>query len=78
MDETTCAYDGKFQGNILIVGRTRSGKTTFAQNLGKHRLCGYIKEEYWISKIELSRDREENIRDCFSDQVVNCLSKQCR
>ena len=78
MDETTCAYDGKFEGNILIVGRTTSSKTIFAQKLGKHRLCGGIKEKDWISKIELSSDREENIRDCFSDQVVNCLSKQCR
>ena len=26
---------------------------------------------YWISKIELSKDREENIRDCFLDQTVN-------
>ena len=25
----------------------------------------------WISKIEPSRDREENIRDCFGDQTVN-------
>ena len=26
---------------------------------------------YWISKIELSKDREENIRNCFLDQTVN-------
>ena len=29
-----------------------------------------MKEVYWISKIELSKDREDNIRDCFTDQVV--------
>ena len=29
-----------------------------------------MKEVYWISKIELSKDREDNIRDCFPDQVV--------
>ena len=32
---------------------------------------GDIKVVYWISKIELSKDREENIRDCFLYQSVN-------
>ena len=41
------------------------------QNLGRNKLFGDIKEVLWISKIELSNDREENIRDCFSDQIVN-------
>ena len=70
MDEIKYTYDGKFEGNILIVGRTCCGKTTFVQNLGKNKLFGDIKKVYWISKIELSKDREENIRDCFTDQVV--------
>ena len=52
------------------MGRTVRGKTTFVQNLGKNKLFGNVKEVYWISKIELSKDREENIRDCFTDQVV--------
>ena len=26
---------------------------------------------YWVSKIEFSKDREENIRECFVDQVAN-------
>ena len=29
-----------------------------------------MNENYWISKIELSKDREDNIRDCFTDQIV--------
>ena len=29
-----------------------------------------MKEVYWMSKIELSKDKEDNIRDCFPDQVV--------
>ena len=37
---------------------------------GKNKLFGNVKEVYWISKIELSKDKEENIRDCFTDQVV--------
>ena len=35
MDEIKYTYDGKFEGNILIVGRTACGETTSVQNLGK-------------------------------------------
>ena len=27
-------YNGKFAGNVLIVGQMEHGKTTFIQNLG--------------------------------------------
>ena len=54
-------YDGKFEGSILNVGRTGCGKTTFVQNLGKNKLFGETKAVYWISKIELSKDRERKI-----------------
>ena len=60
MDEVNYTYDGKFEGIVLIAGRTGCGKTTFVQNLGESKLFGDIKEVYWISKIELSIDREEN------------------
>ena len=71
MDEVDYMYDGKFEGNILIVGRTGYGKTTFVQNLGKNKLFGDVEEMHWVSKIELSKDREENIRDCFVDHTVD-------
>ena len=71
MDETNYIYNGKFEENILTVGRTGCVKTIFVQNLRKNKLFDNIKEVYWISKIELSRDRDENIRDYFVDQVVN-------
>ena len=70
MDEIKFSYNGKFEGNILIVGRS-GGKTPFVQNLAKNKLFGKIKQVYWISKIELSKDRENNIRDCFVNQDVN-------
>ena len=57
MDETIYMYNGKFKGSILIVGRTRCGKTIFVQNVVKNRLFGDIKELYEISKIKLSKDR---------------------
>ena len=66
MDEIKYSYDGKFEGNILIVGRTRCGKTTFVQNLGKNKLFGDIATVYWISKISLSAEREEKIIEIFN------------
>ena len=60
-NEVNYTYDAKFEGNILVVGRTGSGKTTFVQNLRKNKLLGEINEVYWISKIVLSTDRENNI-----------------
>lgn len=35
MDEIKYSQDGKFKVNILVVGITGCGKTTFVQNLGK-------------------------------------------
>ena len=71
MDKINYTYDGKFEGNILVVRRTGCAKTLFAQNLGKTKLFGDTKEVYWILKIELSADKEDNIKDCFKDQHVD-------
>ena len=40
MDEVNYTYDKKFEGKVLIVGRTGCSKTTFVQNLGKNNLFG--------------------------------------
>ena len=64
-------YDAKFERSILVVGRTGCGKTIFAQNLGKNEMFRDIKEVLWISKISLSTEREDNIRDCFVNQHVD-------
>ena len=58
MDEMKYSYDGKFEGNILTVRRTRSGKTTFVQDLGKNKLFRDITAVYWILKTSLSEERE--------------------
>ena len=64
-------YDGKFEGNVLVVGRTGCEKTTFIQKLGQNKMFGNdIIEVYWVSKIFLSPEREKTIRDCFEDQHV--------
>ena len=44
MHDATYTYDGKFEGNILIVWSTGWDKTKLVQNLGK--LFGDIKEVY--------------------------------
>ena len=46
MVETKYSYDGRFEGNVLVVGRTGCGKTTFVQNLAKNKLFGDIKEVF--------------------------------
>ena len=35
-------YDGKFNGNILLVGRTGCGKTTFLEKLAINKFFGDI------------------------------------
>ena len=65
-------YNGKLNGNILIVGRTGCGKTTFIQQLGKNKLFGAdITDAFWVSKIILSSEREDSIRNSFEDQDVH-------
>ena len=55
-----------------MVGRTRCGKTTSIEKLGKNKLFGSrIKDVFWVSKIVLSEEREELIRESFVDQEVH-------
>ena len=70
--EKEYTYDGKFQGNILVVGRTGCGKTTFIQRLGTNKLFGNkIMDVFWVSKIVLPTEREDFIRYSFEDQEVH-------
>ena len=62
-------YDGKFVGNILILGRTECGKTTFVQNLAINNFFGEIKSVKWLSGIKLSEKREAEIESNFSCEV---------
>ena len=71
MDKSDYSYNGRFDGNILVAGRTGCGKTTFAQNLAKKNLFGDIKEVFWVSKIDLSEEREKSIKECFQGQNVH-------
>ena len=62
-------YDGKFIGNILIVGRTECGKTTFIQNLGVNNFFGQLKKVKWVSGIRLDKRREAEIESNFNCEV---------
>ena len=59
-------YDGKFLGNILIVGWTKCGKTYFMQKLALHNFFGKLKQPEWVSYIELTKKREAEIVSNFS------------
>ena len=70
-NEVNYSFDVKFEEDILVVGRTGCSKTTFVQNLGKNKMFGEIKEVVWLSKIPLSKDRENNFCDCFLDEHID-------
>ena len=63
-------YDGKFSGNILIVGRTECGKTSFVQKLALNNFFGDLKKAKWVSVIHLSRTREAEIESNFSCKII--------
>ena len=62
-------YNGKFRGNILIVGRAECGKTTFMQKLALNNFFGKLKKTEWVSGIELSKTREAEIETNFSCKI---------
>ena len=48
-------YNGKFVGNIVIVGLTACGETFFTQNLVVNIFFGKLKKTEWVSYIELTK-----------------------
>ena len=53
-NEITYTYDAKFEGKILVVGRTGCGKTNVGQNLGENKMFSDIKDVLWIWTITIS------------------------
>ena len=58
-------YDGKFSSNILIVGRTECGKTTFVQKLALNNFFGDLKKVKWVSGIRLVRREKLKLNQIF-------------
>ena len=63
---TKYIYDGKFKGNILVLGRTECGKTSFVQKLALYDFFGKLKNAKWISGIRLNTSIEAEIESNFS------------
>ena len=66
---TKYIYDGRCKGNILVVGCTECGKTTFVQKLALYDFFGKLKTAKWISGIRLNSSREAEIESNFSCEV---------
>ena len=66
---TKYIYDGRFKGNILVVGRTECGETPFVQKLALYDFFGKLKTAKWISGIRLNSSREAEIESNFSCEV---------
>ena len=66
---TKCIYDGTFRGNILVLGRTECGKTSFVQKLALYDFFGELKNAKWVSGIKLNESREAEIESNFSCDI---------
>ena len=51
----TSIYEGQFYDNILVVGITGCGKTTFVENLGLNNFFGDIIKTESISGIDIDK-----------------------
>ena len=65
----TYVYDGRFSGNILVVGQTGCGKTAFVQKLAVNKFLGEIVKAEWVSFIKLDKPREAEVQSCFDTQL---------
>ena len=69
-------YDGQFYGDILVVGRTGCGKTTFLEKLGLNNFFGNILKTEWISGTDIDKKREVEIQSCFSNETDVHIAKE--
>ena len=53
----TSTYDEQCCVNILVVGRTGCGKTTFLEKLGLNNFFGNIIKTEWISGIDIDKKK---------------------
>ena len=65
----TSIYNGQFSGNILVVGRTNCGKTTFIEKLGLNNFFGEIIKTEWISGKTIDKKREGEIQSYFKNET---------
>ena len=54
-------YDGRFCGNMLVVGKTACGKTYFLHKLGINNFFGKLVKTQWVTGIDINEQREPEI-----------------
>ena len=69
-------YNGQFSGNILVIGGTGRGKTTFLEKLRLNKFFGDIIKTEWISGIDIDKKREAKIRSYFSNETEVHVAKE--
>ena len=72
----TSIYNAQFYGNILVVGRTDCGKTTFLEKLGLNKFFGDIIKTEWISGIDIDKTRKTEIQSYFSNETEVHIAKE--
>ena len=72
----TSIYNRQFSGNILVVGRTGCGKTTFLEKLGLNKFFGDIIKTEWISGIDTDKKREAEIQSYLSNEKEVDVAKE--
>ena len=65
-----------FYGNVLVVGWTGCGKTTFLEKLGVNNFFGKIIKTEWISGIDINKQREAEIQSYFSNETEVHVAKE--
>lgn len=65
-------YAGKFEGNILVVGRTGCEITSFVQCLAVNNTFDEPEKVEWVSEIALSERRKVQIPFWVSSLVEFC------
>ena len=68
--------DNFFYGNILVVGRTGFGKTTFLEKLGLNNFFGTIIKTEWISGVDIDKKSEAEIQSYFSNETEVHMAKE--
>ena len=72
----TSIYNEQLSGNILLVGKTGCGKTTFQEKLGLNKFFGKLVKKEWISGIDINKKREAEIQSLFSNETEVHIAKE--
>ena len=74
--EMTSIYSGQFYGNILAVGCTGCGKTTFLEKLGLNNFFGDIIKTESISGIDIDKQWKAEIQSYFRNETEVHVAKE--